>query len=414
VSGETALASLRRGEVENWLRGGLPDGTDRIETADTRPPSGPYLLVSLPSGGEQPNDRRYPIALVGRERGLLGSPATRIPGLVAIADVAPAALGELDLRVERSAGPAGELRELDARIDANNGTRLPATIAAALVLAALALLRPRAAVAGLALVLLANLVCGAAGLAGADAAAVLVAAAVGGLAAARLPLVPLLVGTLLAYFLSFLADPGWIALSPLGPTQNARFHGLSNLLATLLLVPTLVSAALLPTVGLAAVGVLALVTVAGSSFGADGGGAIVLAAGLGVLAALRLRRPLAAAAAVVLGVALLYAIDLLRGAETHVTRAIEGGPGELAGDLAARVELSWERATASPGAAVAVAAALVGLLLLARRARDAATVALLAAIAVSLVVNDSPTDVAVLGLLCALVVARHAGRTLDA
>lgn len=414
VRGSSALASLERGAVESSLRGGVPDGPRVIRTTRTRPASGPYLLVSLPVGGTQPNDRRYPVVLVGGERGLLGSSATRIPGLVAIADLAPAALGGDELRVTEAEHPAAELRALDARIAANRDTRLPATFVWAIGLALLALVRPRAAAAGVALLLLANLACGALGLAGWDAAALLVVAAAGGLLAARLPLVPLLVATLAAYCVSFLVDPAWIALSPLGPTQNARFHGLSNLLATLLLVPTLVAGALLPPLGLLAVGALALVTAAGSSFGADGGGALVLAAGLGLLAALRLRRPLAGAAAVVLGVAALYAVDLLRGAETHVTRAIGGGPGELAEDLADRLELSWARATASPGAALAVLLGLAGLVVLARRARDPLPVAFLAAVGVSLLVNDSPTDVAVIGFLCALVVVRLPRRTLDA
>ena len=48
-----------------------------------------------------------------------------------------------------------------------------------------------------------------------------------------------------AYLVSFELDERWVALSPFGPSQNARFYGISNLLETFLLVPALVGAALL-------------------------------------------------------------------------------------------------------------------------------------------------------------------------
>ena len=91
----------------------------------------------------------------------------------------------------------------------------------------------------------------------------------------------LMAGLLAAYLVAMAVDERWVALSPLGPTQNSRFYGLSNLLATLLLVPVAgrrrPALAPLRTVGaFAGVAALSLVMVGGSSFGADGGGAIVL------------------------------------------------------------------------------------------------------------------------------------------
>ncbi|MDQ4029739.1 MAG: hypothetical protein M3168_01725, partial [Actinomycetota bacterium] len=52
----------------------------------------------------------------------------------------------------------------------------------------------------------------------------------------------LLAGTIAAYLLAMAVDPAYVALSPLGPTQNSRFYGISNLLETMLLVPALAAA----------------------------------------------------------------------------------------------------------------------------------------------------------------------------
>ena len=83
----------------------------------------------------------------------------------------------------------------------------------------------------------------------------------GGPLLARLPLVPLSAALLAAYLGALAAEGTWVALSPLGPTQNGRFFGLSNLLETLLLVPALVGAsrraAFLPVAILATVMVVA-------------------------------------------------------------------------------------------------------------------------------------------------------------
>jgi hypothetical protein len=424
TSGERARASLVRGERRNSLRGGLPSGPVEIRFRESDElPSGPAVVLGLPEGDEQPNDRRYPIAVLAPGfRGLLTSESTRLPGLVSIADVAPPALGEDDgLSSTSEDDPVGALRDLDARIDDNGTSRLPASFIAAAVIVALAFWLPRAAVAAYAAGAGINLLLGAAGIS--DVPTVLIALGLGTAIAAvllaralktPLALGLLLAGVIAAYAVGMAVDPAWVALSPLGPTQNARFYGISNLLETMLLVPALAGAALLTRrfgpVAFVAVALLSVVTVASSRLGADGGGALVLAGGfavLGVGLAGGGRRAWTAGLATA-GVAVaVIAVDAVVGPSTHVGESVRGGPGELASDLAGRVSLSWERATSSPWAALAVAASIAGLALLAARlprlelSREdrALLVAFLAAIAVSLVVNDSPGDVAAGGLI---------------
>jgi hypothetical protein len=427
-----AEASLVRGEVRNSLRGGRPTGPALLETTTGALGSadGPAIYVGLPEGGPQPNDRRYPILVVGPGyEGLLTSDETRIPGLVSVVDVAPTALdrdGALGSETARDA--AAELRSLDERIDANNGVRLPATILMCALVVALALVLPAAAVPGLAAALLVNLLLGVAGVSGfwTVLVALALAVGVGGPLLARVLGTPvalglLLAGVLAAYLLALGIDGATVALSPFGPTQNSRYYGLSNLLETLLVVPALAGAALLwrrfgwPAFG--ATALLAFVAVAGNRFGADGGGAVVLAAGFAVLAVLLAggsRRALAAAVAGAVVLALvLVALDAATGGSSHVTRALQDGPGGLAGDLAERVELSWERATSEWYVALVVAALLVVFVALVVRllrrpeplAARAVPLALAAAIAASLVVNDSPTDVLLVGTTCYIATA---------
>ncbi|MGH3040426.1 MAG: hypothetical protein ACRDNG_01550 [Gaiellaceae bacterium] len=425
TSGASAQASLVRGEVRNSLRGDIPPGPAlfavmRGELGSARRPA---IYVGLPEGGRQPNDRRYPVLVVGDGYdGILTSDSTRIPGLVSIVDVAPTALGREDALGSEPAGDAAaDLRSLDDRIDGNNGVRLPATILVCALVLALALLVPAAAVPGFAAALVANLVLGIAGVAAFWAVLLVLGLAValgGPLLAALLrsqaALGALLVGVLAAYLLALGIDGTTVALSPFGPTQNSRYFGLSNLLETMLLVPALAGAALLfARLGWGAVGgtaLLAFVTVAGNRFGADGGGAIVLAAGFAVLVVLLSgggRRALALAVGASLVLALgLIALDAATGGSSHITGALEDGPVSLGGDLVERVELSWERATSSWWVSLSVLVLLaVFVLLVVRTLRrpeplhePAGPLPLAAALAVSLVVNDSPTDVLLVGV----------------
>ena len=422
TSSAAALAMLERGVVRNSLRDPLPTGPVRVrvERAAAIPSAGNVIVVGLPRGGDQANNRRYGIAVLAPGyRGLLTSDATHIPGLVSIADVAPTALGADDaLGSQRDGDPIGELESLDRRIDEHNEWRSRTATWLELATAALAVTSGAAAVLGVAAFLAVNLVLGAVHVAPALAFALLLAGALGGLLLARLVRTAtaraiVLAAVIAGYLLSFAVDERWVALSPLGPTQNARFYGISNLLETFLLVPALAAAALLARRPLAAAGVagLAFVAIAGSRFGADGGGAVVLAVGFAVLGTLLAgagRR--AVAGAIAAGLALvvaLVAIDAATGGSSHVTRALRDGPDGLASDLGDRVSLSWERATAegSTGLTVAVALAVLALLtvrvLRLQRASvrgRALPIAFAAAIAASMIVNDSPKDVALAGL----------------
>lgn len=432
TSAARAEAALVRGEVRNSLRG-LPEGPALISfgTAAEPLPPGPAIVLGLPEGAEQPNDRRYPIAVIGAGyEGLLTSDSTRIPGLVSIADVAPTALGRDDgLGWESADKPAQALLELDRRIAANNDARFAVTIVLGALVALLAFLWPRAALLGFAAGLAVNLVLGLAGAANAWVVHGGIALAVGAggpllafLLRSRTAIGVALVAVLIAYLVALGLDGPSVALSPLGPSQNARFYGISNLLETLLLVPAFGGAALLArrfgAPAFAAVALVAFVLVAGSRFGADGGGAIVLAGGFVLLAGLLANaRPRVVAVAVVAALGLaaaLVALDAATGGSSHVTRALEGGPRGLASDLADRISLSAARLAANPVVAVLVTVGIALLALLVVRtlrseappADRAAPLALAAAVAISLVVNDSPNDVVLGGVVGYLALER--------
>ncbi len=408
TSEERARAALLRGSVRNSLRDGFPEGPELIELAGRA--QRPLIVVGTPRGGTQPNDRRYLIAVVGRGyRGLLTSESTRIPGLVSVVDVAPTALGRTGrLRSEPHGDAVAHLREIDARIGANNRWRLPVAMTSLAIAGALAFVAPVVAAGAFAAILLGNLVLGVVGLSGAWALLLLAAPAL----ALRRRVFLLSVGAVAAYALALALDETWVALSPLGPSQNGRFYGVSNLLETLLLVPALAGAELARRrfgwPGFGAVAALSLATVASSRLGADGGGAIVLAVGYAVLAArIAPRRRALVAAVAVAAVGLLVAADLVFGPSTHVTESLAGGPGEVARDVAERAELSFLRATANPVTAVVVAASVLVLVFVVARGRRAPLpLAVAASVVASLLVNDSPREVAVGGLAAYLAVER--------
>jgi len=393
VTREGALAALLRGELEHDLLGGIASGEPLHELGA---PGGPEILVSLPPPGRSDNDRRYPIALLGAE-GLLTSDSTRIDGLVSITDVATGRL-----RTTAANDPVAALEELDERIDRNDALRLPLTVLVAAALLVLAVVRPPLALRALLVALAANLLLS----------PWLALAAVASVV--LLPFGPACAAIVLAYLVSLGLDAETVALSPLGPSQSGRFYGINNLLETMLLVPALVGAALLGGAGVVAAA-LALVAVGGNRFGADGGGLLVLAAGFAVLAAIGLEVRLSArsvtvgAAAVVAAAVALVALDAVTGADTHVTSALSGGPGELAADLADRIELSVRRTLASPAALVVVLAGLAVLAGVALRGElTPVLIAFLVALAVSLVVNDTPSDVIGMGAAAAVALSRAA------
>ena len=431
TSREQALASLLKGEVRNSLRGGLPEGNQQIRLTPLYgdPPKPPYILVALPDGGTQPNDRRYPILVLGPgfRDGILTSDSTRIPGLVSIADIAPTALGEEGaLGSQPDSDPAQTLADLDARIDGHNDSRVPAGIVAGVILLALALLWPKAGLLGFGGALVANLALGLAEVSAFWPTLVVIglAAASGWLLArvirSDLAIGLFLGGIVLAYLVALGVDGTAVALSPFGPSQNSRFYGLSNFLETMLLVPALAGAVYLwrcfgwPAFG--GVALVSFVTVAGNRFGADGGGAIVLAVGFTLLAVLiaglRGRRLAAAIGVADLLAAGIVALDAAIGPASHLTRALDSGPSGLADDLRDRVALSWDRVSQQGEIAAVVAVCLPVLVILVVRlihsdaamTRRALPLAFAAALATSLVVNDSPNDVLTAGLVGYVVV----------
>ncbi len=417
-----ALAALVRGSVRSSLLGGAPAGRPLIRLARSRGPVTVY--VSLPPPGPSHNVRRYPIAVVGGGyRGLLDSSATRVPGLVSIADVAPTAVAiaagkRAPIGSRPAADAPAELRRLDRRLAAAHDARAPvrgavALLLAAAFLAALALRSRTAARAGLLVgpaALATALALSAAHEARlAVAVAAVVASVVLAVPVARAgdrALAAAVVAVGLLELVVLVRWPEVNALAAIGPHPDGggRYYGVTNEVETLLLAPTLAAAAVLGPLA----AVPALVLVGWSRAGADGGGLLVFAVALAVLW-LRLsgRRltPRSAAIAVVAAVALalaLVVIDAATGGASHVTGAVASGPGSLAGDLAHRWRVSWAGATSSAGVVAMSLAGLAGFVVFAiLRPRSASVEALVAGIAVSLLVNDTPQDVLAFGALTA-------------
>jgi len=417
-------------------------GTEQPGCCDVR------ILLQLPPPGRHANDARYPIAIQGAGyEGLLSSSSTRIPGLVSIADIAPTVLrlrgepvpdsvtGNV-MSGQPSPQAAGELQELDDRLDATRDARLEATAAYAallVVLAAAALLTrsplagraallalPAAATASLGLALI--------GVTSWPAFAALAAALTLGCAAlarSRTALGVALVATLAFYYAGLLWGGEAVSLSLLGPNPDAggRFYGLSNELETILAGTAIVGAALLwdrfGIGALIAVSGLGIVTIAPGRLGASITGAVVIVVGLSVLAIdLEGRRGLL----VVVVTAAAGAAALLLAAPRHFSDA---SPGRLLD----RLELSGRLAVDSVGTILLVFALSIPLLVLIavrypslraqlEPADAAALLALLAATAVSVLLNDSPGAVLAHGAGWCLAVtawglvgsqARHSG-----
>ena len=413
VTREQALRSLTTGRSVS----GLVSTQDREPLIRVATLAGPLTIyVALPSPGRHHNVTRYPVAIVGGGfRGILDSRSTRLPGLVSIADVAPTVIA-----LEQGTKPvlgfrpgnAASLHELDLRLTRAHDSRPAATagLAALLVcLAAAAFVTRSPRLARTALLAAPGAISSALLLSAAGIRSPLsvgLAVASGGavtalVAGKREVLFAPAVALFLAVFLVVLAAfPETNALAAIGPHPDGgvRFFGVTNQVETLLLAPVL-AAAMTSRRLLAAVGLVALVAFGWSQAGADGGGVLVLLAGLGALVVQDgLRRisvvRVALAGAVVLGLALLLvAVDAGLGGSSHVTAAVGGGPSGLAGDLARRLDVTWAGATASWHAGLLCAAGLAALVAIAVHApHHRATTAFLVALAVSLVVNDSPVD----------------------
>ncbi len=431
VSRRGALASLLRGELGNALvNGGRPGGKPRISLS--RRPAQVTFYVALPPPGKHHNVVRYPIAVVGPGyHGLLTSTATHLDGLLSIADVAPSVLalekGERPrIRSRASSDPVGYLRRFDKRLAQAHDSRTGATLVLVGLMTVLGLLAlgvrrawlGRAALLAAPTCLVVAVVLSAADvtrpwqviLALALAAAAL-ALAGGAVLRPRLPLAAALAAVFAFLYAVMWAKPEWNSLAALGPRPDGggRFYGVNNQVSTLMLAPALVLGALAGP-ALAAVALLVVAGMAASFIGAQADGLVVYLAGFLVLA-LRTRgeRPrltrVAGAAAVAAAAALaLVAIDAALGGSSHITHAVGGGPGTLAGDLGHRVHLSAAFVVSRWNEALLFFLSVAALVLLAlRRPRLPVLDALLVALAVSLLVNDTPTDIVGLGFLSAAV-----------
>jgi hypothetical protein len=166
--------------------------------------------------------------------------------------------------------------------------------------------------------------------------------------------------TVLAYAVDVIAGSPLTALSLLGPNPGlgVRFYGIGNELEALLSVLTIAGtgAALsgfVPRAGarraagaFLAVGLAAAFVFAAGRFGADVGAAIVLPLGAATaaaaIAARRWPTALLVIAAPLIAVGLLVLIDLLSGANAHLTRSVldAGGLGDLSDVAQRRLQLS--------------------------------------------------------------------------
>ena len=223
------------------------------------------------------------------------------------------------------------------------------------------------------------------------------------------------------YLLLLARRPEWVAISPLGPTQNQRFWGIGNQLETLLLGPLLAGAALarrrFGAAGFAVFALLALFTVASNQLGSDGGGAIVLGVAFAFLGSrlLRLGRGgfvtlLLAAATIVLGI---VSYDLRSPGPNHLRSAFAHGFSGLVDVVVNRVPLSYGPALAQWFLVVPLGIAFaVALVLALRGARQRLRRDLVLAVAVgvvtSLLVNDSAAYVLAGGVAVIASFARFA------
>ena len=446
TSAQLSFAGIVRGVLHNARLGAKPDGpvlirvgsVDSLAAVPSR-----AIVLGLPPQRLGRNDARYPIAVLGGCRGILTSALTRVPGLVSAADVARTALAarhSLGCRTDPHA--PSTLRRLEQRIEVTRGTTMGATVLVLSLLLLLALVLPSATLPALAATLAANLGLGIVPAGSVTARLTLLGLCVvaGGILGrrlvARVPAVAGggLLGLVAAHAVAMAVEPSSLSLAPIGPELTSRFFGVSNALETLLLVPGLAGTALLarrfgpPAFLLGAV--LTLVTIAENRFGADGGGAIVVAVAFAVLAIGMTRaRARTVAPALLLAGAAAFALVSLDAATTspdHLRGALAGGVGGIAAALAHRVPLAYAR-IASQWYLVFPLAALTLLAARTRHApvsrdRRALVAALAAGVVTSLLVNDSPGPVTLtaLGAFVALEpqsvrreVGRLASRLLD-
>lgn len=421
-----AFAGMVRGILYNTR---LPKPRDavliHVTQATEIPQHGPAIVVGLPPPRSSPNDRRYPIAVIGHGyRGLLVSSLTRVPGLVSIADVARTALlAGHSLTTQRDGGPVATSYRLEGQIDVARSTTMPGSVLVLSLLVLVALFYPRGAPTALGAAVAVNLVEGWFPTGAAAPRVVLlglctIAGAMFGpvFFRKRLHLAVGLVVLLASYAVSMIVRPSTLSLAPIGPELTSRFFGVSNLLETWLLFPALLAGAVLARrfgwPAFLAVAGLALATIAENALGSDGGGAIVVGVAFAVMAVqlvgARLRYTIPALGVAAVIVLALVNIDASVSGPDHLRGALSGGFEGFMNVAANRIPLAYSRAVEQwwlliPGLAfVIVGAAVV------RTARDrvdrAVAVALLGGIVASLLVNDSPGPVMLGGLAVLLAI----------
>lgn len=373
------------------------------------------VFVSVPPLGAQRNTRRYEITIRGDGyRGLLVSDSTRIPGLVAIDDVADTVRAleegrEPTIRWRDEPKPLADLARLDERLTDARRAQRPATVALAVVLialAALALLRRSGTLARAALLyplaaLLLALGVAALELTGpaATTAAVLAAVPVA-LFAARLrgeAFALVAAAAIAAYGIVLALSPETNALAAIGPHpwNGGRFYGITNLVETLLLGTALAAGAAFADLRVLSLAALCLVILGASSMGADGGGMVVFAVAFAVLWMRLGHRHPAWLALFVTAAAAVIALDALIGGSSHVVDTVRDGPDALWDAFERRIRLSWSIATSSVfQTAVFTAGVAIVAWFGSVRPRTPAVDAFAVAVAVSLLANDSPTKVA--------------------
>jgi hypothetical protein len=432
TSGALAFSGMVRGVLHNARLGPRPDGPVliHVEKSLVIPPLKDAIIVGLPPGQPTPNDRRYPIAVLGPCHGVLTSSLTRVRGLVSIADVARTALQSPHaLACSRDGNAVATLERLEQRIETARSTTMLGTVIVMAIAGLLALFLPGATLAALAAALGANLALGFVPLGGVAMRLTLLGVLMlaGGIAGRRLFRDPLTAGAVLTglvatYGVAMAAWPAALSLAPLSPELTSRFYGVSNLVETLLLVPVIAGTALLARrygwPAFAACAALALLTVSENRLGDDGGGALVLAGTFAVLAVLMCGGGIRALALGVLGAGvvvfgLLY-VDAAVSGPDHLRGAFDGGVSGLASVAAHRIPLSYARVAEQWYLVFPLGAVAVLLLRSWRtepsRDRRAILAAFGTALLASLLVNDSPGPVALGGLAAFVALAPFAVR----
>jgi hypothetical protein len=343
---------------------------------------------------------------------------------VSIADVARTALQTPHaLNTRRDGGPVATSYELEDQIDVARSTTMGGSVLVLSLLVFFALLYPRGSPLAFGTAIAVNLVLGwfPAGDAAPRITLLGLSTVAGGLLGPMLLRRRTLVGVALtavlgAYAVSMLVRPSTLSLAPIGPELTSRFFGVSNLLETWLLFPALAGAAFLTRrfgpLAFAAVGGLALATIAENQLGSDGGGAIVVGVAFALLAVellgARRRYTLPALGIAALVVLALVNLDAAASGPDHLRGALRGGVNGIADVAANRVPLAYARMLEQwwlliPG----LAAVIVGIAVMHKaqsRADRAVAAALLGGLAASLLVNDSPGPVMIGGLAAVLAI----------